>query len=272
MAGSSLPSGNSPHSNLKKTNKPVGAAPSPSAHSIPPDGKQDELDFSQMAEQDSELRELARKKSKKELEKIRKKRELEEITGKKNTSEQVDLSELSTELQDQKGGLPEHLAALPPTHPLRLRWEKGFRLRADGSSYEPLALRNANRKKRILKNILLYWSPIILLAVGMVVGSLWYTKRVDSVRDEIVAVVKKKALDLKDPDVKKKYRRVQETTWLPDLEKLLKEFQKIPRNFNIFADNPEPGSYVNYIKRHNKPFNQREAMEWRTRVIRKPSK
>ncbi len=272
MAATSLPGGSSLPSKIKKpSRKPIGSM-SDARRDEPADGKVDELDFAQMAEQDAELRNKAREKSKKELEKIRKKRELEELTGKKHATEQVSLSELDTEMEGDKGGLPAHLAALPQNHPLRIRWEKGFRIRPDGSWYAPLALRKKNRRKQILKNIIFYWIPIILIGIGLVIGSQWYSTRMDSIRDEIKEVVKKKALDLKDPQVKDKYRRVQETTWLPDLEKLLKEFQTIPRNFNIFSDNPEPGSYVDYIKRHNLPFNQREALEWRTRIIRKPSK
>lgn len=273
MAGSSLPGGSSLPANAKKSGakKHIGAAPDVETRAGT-DGKYDELDFSQMAEQDADLRKAARAKSEEELKKIRKKRELEELTGKKSSGDQVSLDQLQTEMEGDKGGLPPHLAALPKDHPLRVRWEKGFRIRPDGTWYAPLELRRANRRKQMVKYALFFWLPVILLGIGLVVGTTWYAERMASVREEIIDLTKKKSLDLKDPEIKGKMDLVRETTWLPDLRRLLEEFKKIPRNFSVFEDNPEPGSYIDYIKRHNLPFVQRDAVEWRTRIIRKPSK
>ena len=235
------------------------------------DGKIDEPDFKQISEQDQELRRLARIKGDEERRIIRQKREKQELSGKTRKIVKVSLSEITTEMAQDQGGLPEHLAALPQNHPLRVRWEKGYRQRADGSWYKPIILEH--RKKPFpIKEITIYWVPLILLAAGFLYGFQWYTQRIAEVREEIVEVFKKKALPLRDPEIKEKYQQIYQTNWLPDLERLLKEVGKIPRNFSVFIDNPEKGSYLNYIKKHNKPFNPREAMEWRIRVIRKPHK
>lgn len=266
-ASSSLPGRSTLPSKIKKPSVDPSKGRQPSAGPI--DGKVEELSFEEIRKSDQELRQLARAKTQKELEDIRKRRQQQELAGKQKSTATVSLSEIKTDMEDQQGGLPEHIAALAKDHPIRVRWEKGFRQRADGTwykAYQPIK----KRKTSHLKAFFFYWVPLILLAVGLLIGAKQYMEDVSKLRETIVDTVKKKGLALTDPRLREQYRRLFATNWIPDLERLLADIQKIPRNFDTFADNPEEGSYLEHIKRHNKVFNAREALEWHTKIIRKP--
>lgn len=234
------------------------------------DGKIEELSFEELRQADEELKSLARAKTQKELATIRKKKEQLELSGKRKSTDKVSLDELQTDFDGNEGGLPEHLAKLPQDHPLRIRWEKGYRQRSDGTWFRAYIPPPKPKDNKVLKTVLLYWVPIIMLAVGLLYGTKVYIKKLSDTRTNITETVKKKALAVDDPVIKAKLKKIWEINWLPDLEKLLKDIEKIPRNFDNFDDNSETGSYMEHIKRHNKAFNAREALEWHTKSIRKP--
>ncbi|MBF0444215.1 MAG: hypothetical protein HQL68_01395 [Magnetococcales bacterium] len=234
----------------------------------------EEFDFAQMKEMGNELKGLREAHAKEQLEKI-KKQKAEEPKKKKKKDEadsRIDVSELETETEARKGGLPEHIAALPKTHPIRIRWEKGFRQREDGTWYQLSEdelqdhIGISEEKQRAFLLI-----PLIVIGILMVIGGNWYESRLTETRKEIIDTIKLK--NIKDrPETKEKLKKAYKSHWLPELTALLEEFKKVKRNFDVFSDNEESGSYIQYIKKHNKQFDADEAMQWRTRIIRKPSK
>ncbi|MBF0453586.1 MAG: hypothetical protein HQL72_02070 [Magnetococcales bacterium] len=229
--------------------------------------------FEEMKAMGKELKALQESGSREELQKIRLKKAQEEAKNKdKKSEEKIDLKDIKTEVEARKGGLPEHIAKLPKNHPIRLRWEKGFRQREDGTWYKPAEgfdydgpLHLSQEKKQAL-----YLIPVILLGIALVLGGNWYADQLSEVRKEIVKTIKLKNIPKDDPKTKEKLDAAYKSHWLPELKALLTEIKKIRRNFSEFGDNPEPGTYLQYIKRHNKPFDAQEAMQWRSRVIRKP--
>jgi len=232
-----------------------------------------ELSFDQMKEMGKELKRLREAHAKDQIEKI-KKQQAEEPKKKKKKGEadtRIDVSELDTETEARKGGMPEHIAALPENHPIRLRWEKGFRQREDGTWYQLSAEELQDHigiSKEKQQAFLLI--PLILIGLLMVIGGNWYEGRLAETRKDIVNTIKLK--NVKDkPETKEKLKKAFSSHWLPELTTLLKDFKKMKRNFDVFSDNEESGSYIQYIKKHNKKFDVDEAMEWRTRSIRKPS-
>ena len=246
----------------------------PSKHSDETDeGKIEELSFEEIRALEQEFIELTQGKVKKDLEAVRKKREEDELLGRKRTVEKTDLSDIETAFTGKKGGLPEHLANLPPEHPLRARFEQGFRRRPDGTWYKSgTTLSSHGRKKSApMKKAALYWLPLILVLMTFFVLARMYHKELEHKRATIIEIVKKKGLALNDPVIRRKYQLILITNWLPDLERLLREIERIPRNFDAFPDNPEVGSYIDYIKKHSKPFDEKDAQEWYTRSIRKPA-
>ena len=115
----------------------------------------------------------------------------------------------------------------------------------------------------------LYWSLVFVLVVMLLFGMKWYKKRLVTVREEIGRIVVMKGIP-KDNPIMETFKRMYHIRWLPTLEMMLSELRRMPINFDRFPDNTEPGSYLEHIKRHNKPFDAKDAMAWRTRLIRKP--
>lgn len=241
--------------------------------------KLEELSFEQIQKMNEDLKKLQAGATQEELEKIRQAKEAgEPVTKgkkkKKKKDDRVDLKDITTELEERKGGLPEHIAKLPKNHPIRMRWEKGFRQREDGTWFKP------KPKKGFQDNINLspdqerafYILPLILIGVLLVVGGSWYINKLSDTRKEIIDTIRRKGLSQDNPDTKEKLKLAYESHWLPELTSLLKEFKKVRRSFSKFGDNPEPGSYLDHIKRHGKEFDPQAAMQWRSRIIRKPHK
>ncbi|MBF0383127.1 MAG: hypothetical protein HQL69_19060 [Magnetococcales bacterium] len=234
----------------------------------------DEFSFAQMKEMGAELKGLRESHAKEQLEKIKKQKAEEKKKKKKKKDDadtRIDVKELVTETEARKGGLPDHIAALPKNHPIRVRWEKGFRQREDGTWYQLSddELRDdigiSEEKQRAFLLI-----PLVVLGIMLIIGGNWYENKLTETRKEIIYTIKLK--NIKDkPETKAKLKKAYKSHWLPELTALLEHFKKIKRNFDAFSDNEEAGSYIQHIKKHNKKFDAEEAMEWRTRVIRKPS-
>ena len=222
----------------------------------------------------SEMIELATSGAKKQLKEIQKKKELKELSGKNTKVDQVDIDTIETVMEAKKGGLPDYMAALPPNHKIRLLWEEGYRAKPDGTLYKAVDLdesqsaeqdSSANNKSRMF-----FWGTIIVLEIIILFGCIVYNKRLVSIRQEIVKVVEKKGIPENDPTIVESYKKMHHINWLPDLADLLAAINRAPYNFSRFSDNPEPGSYLEYIKRHDKVLDAQEAMLWRAQVIRKP--
>lgn len=256
-----------------KISKPKGKKQKADADSGE-EGKIEELSFDEIRALEQEFVELTQGKVKKDLEAVRKKREEDELLGRTSKpTEQTDLSDIETAFTGGKqGGLPEHLANLPENHPLRARFEQGYRRRPDGTWFktDPDAPSHARKKEVPLKKAA-YLFPILLVLFTVLASLKMYNKALETKRTEIIAIIKKKGLDLEDPMIRSKYRRILVTNWLPDLERLRREIERIPRNFDSFPDNVEEGTYIDFIKKHDLPFDEMDAQEWYTRSIRKPA-
>ena len=237
------------------------------------EAKIEELSFEEIKALEEEFIQLTQGKVKKELDEIKKKREEDALLGReRKVEEQVSLSDIETAFESKKGGLPPHLAALPPEHPLRARFEQGYRRRPDGTWFKAVEDPEARSKRGKTKksSTLVFWIMTLLVLFAMLAGMRSYNKALEAKRDQIIAIIKKKGLDLQNPKIKERYKLILVTKWIPDLDRLLREIQRMPRNYDIFPDNVEPGSYLDYIERHNLPFDEMDAQEWFTRSIRKP--
>jgi hypothetical protein len=235
----------------------------------------EELKFEQIRDQGQELKNIREAHAVEQLEKIKKQRLTEKPKkvqkGKGDT--RIDVEELVTETEDRKGGMPEHIAALSATHPIRVRWEKGFRQREDGTWYklteDDLTQESISMSEE--KQTALLIIPLIVLGLLLVIGGNWYVDQISDTRKQIFKTVRQKEMKKNDPKTKAKLKRARDSSWLPELTGLLEEFKKVKSKFTSLSDNAEGGSYIKHIKKHNKKFDPEEAMRWRTRIIRKPS-
>ncbi|MBF0194709.1 MAG: hypothetical protein HQL71_09120 [Magnetococcales bacterium] len=237
------------------------------------DNSMEELSFAQMKEMGEELKGLRESHTRTQIENIKKLKAKKKKKKKKKEEEdaRIDVKELETETEARKGGMPEHIAALDENHPIRIRWEKGFRQRENGTWYqlsdEELSDHLGISKEKQSAFLLI---PLVVIAILMIIAGNWYEGRLSETRKDIIDTIKLK--NIKDkPETKEKLKTVYRSHWLPELEALLTDFKKVKRNFDTFSDNEETGSYIQYIKKHNKKFDHDEAMQWRTRAIRKPS-
>ena len=238
------------------------------------EGKTEELSFEEIRALEQEFLELTQGKVKKDLEQVRKKREEDELLGRKTAVEKTDLSDIETAFTGKKGGLPEHLANLPEDHPLRLRFEQGFRRRPDGTWFKSVLDDETQEGEAVStkKKSALYFIVVSIILLVTVITSLkMYNKALEQKRTEILEVIKRKGFSLDDPVIRSKYQKILVTSWLPDLARLLREIERIPRNFDVFPDNPESGTYLDYIKKYKYQFNGMDAQEWYSRSIRKPN-
>ncbi|MBF0342153.1 MAG: hypothetical protein HQL95_14505 [Magnetococcales bacterium] len=211
------------------------------------------------------------------LEQLRKKREQELQRGKPKTIEKVDITQLKFAREERKSGLPERIRKLPKDHPVRQLYEKGFKQkgiqvsRGAHETYEEEGLDIKETARTVLKPV-----GILLLVVGLLVGLYQGAQRyhagTEDTRHEILALLKEKNYRPDHPKLEKDFKALYSSNWLPDLQRLLNIVQGLSFNYDSLDVNPEPGSYMDYIKRHNKPFNQTDAMEWYAREIRKPSR
>ncbi|MBF0162096.1 MAG: hypothetical protein HQL88_07395 [Magnetococcales bacterium] len=265
---SSLPSGSS----LPSHGKPAVAAkaqPTKKAEIT----EEDLPSIEEISELEEELLDQKRVKNQQELEAIRKKKEEDELLGKTKKVQKVDLSQIKPVggKPSKQGGLPEHIAALPKDHPIRMRWEKGYRQRADGTWVKTAAaIHDRGSSLRDWIKFVVVSGVLLAVAAGVIWGVDSYRDILQRKRDEVIDVITRKGYALDDPEVRLLYYEVTTSTWLPRLEKILESLKKTPRKlFEPVVSNPEEGSYVDYIKRHGLPFDEREAIEWQTRSMRK---
>ncbi|MBF0627145.1 MAG: hypothetical protein HQL91_02890 [Magnetococcales bacterium] len=210
------------------------------------------------------------------LEEVRKKREQELQRGKPKTTEKVDIATLKFAREEKKSGLPERIRKLPKDHPVRVMYEKGYKqkgisVRRDSHVYVEDSLSFGDMLRQIGK-------PLgYLLLVGAIIAGFYYgSQRYESgaveTRNEILITIKAKNYRPDHPLLAKEFNTLYWSNWLPDLQRLLSHVRNLGVNYDAYDSNPEPGSYLEYIKRYNRPFNQAEAMEWYAKEIRKPSR
>ncbi|MBF0272367.1 MAG: hypothetical protein HQL98_09925 [Magnetococcales bacterium] len=210
------------------------------------------------------------------LEVVRKKREQELQRGKPKTIEKINIEDLKFTREEKKAGLPDRIRKLPKDHPVRVLYEKGYKQKGPGIPTRPAFHEDTGLDlKQTLGSIL---KPLgaVLLIVGMIAGVYYGSQRYqagkEETRNQILMVLKDKNYHPDHPKLEKEFKALYWSNWLPDLQRLLNFVEGLGINYEAFDGNPEPGSYVDYIQRHNKPFNQAEAMEWYAREMRKPSR
>lgn len=260
-----------PVSDPSKTSFSGSPPPAPSEED---DGRITELSFKEIRRLEEEMRERAQKKSARELETIRKKREKDALLGKGPSTEQVSLDEIDPEtVEERLGGMPEEIASLPADHPIRARWEKGFRERPDGTWHKIyVEKRELRRIEKVVHRVKARFVMllVVFLAIVIPMGVHSYQKTLKALRKEIVTVLDSKGIAQDDPWILKQHGHIARIQWIPTLNTILVDVQEMPRSFSLFPDNPEPGSYLEHISTHNKPFDPEEAMDWDSRLLRKP--
>ncbi|MBF0191378.1 MAG: hypothetical protein HQL99_09635 [Magnetococcales bacterium] len=209
------------------------------------------------------------------LEVVRKKREQELQRGKPKTIEKINIEDLKFAREEKKSGLPERIRKLPKDHPVRVLYEKGYKQKGPGIPTRPTFHEdNGLDLKQAIRAII---TPLaVLLVVAGIIGGFYYGSQryqsgKDEARNQILMIIKEKNYHPDHPKLQKEFKALYWSNWLPDLNKLLSFVEGLGINYEAFDGNPEPGSYMDYIQRHNKPFNQTEAMEWYAREMRKPS-
>ncbi|MEO5350082.1 MAG: hypothetical protein H7836_10605 [Magnetococcus sp. YQC-3] len=178
------------------------------------------------------------------------------------------------EAKTARGELPGPIAALPPDHPTRQQWEKEYRQLADGSwvkTNDPRSGSNkARRKKR--EQYISQLVTILFLAGIVMVGVQIYRDALDKKRQIVIRIIKQKGFELDEPTVRSLYMATRMTMWIPELDRLLETVRNLPiKTVDTLPENPEKGSYIEYIQRYDLPFNEGEALEWQARSLRKPA-
>ncbi|MBF0109590.1 MAG: hypothetical protein HQL76_10480 [Magnetococcales bacterium] len=231
----------------------------------------DELSFDQIRALEETRRNEEALRLQEEAERIRQQREEDAAKGKKKPVEKIPLEELHTVMEEKKAGLPERIKKLPKDHPERVLYEKGFRERRHKDWKE--ADMRQRRSVTTIDRLVIIELFVFVFAVGFLYyGALQYVVKVDETRDEILNVLKLKRYTLNDPKIADDFTDLYRTNWLPELKIKLGRARSLEFNFDSLEDNPEEGTYLDYIKRHNKPFDEREAMAWHIREVRKPKK
>lgn len=207
------------------------------------------------------------------LEDVRQKREQELSKGKPKKIEKINVEDLKFAREERKSGLPERIRKLPKDHPVRILYEKGFNQRQERKNKYTLYSQSGLDMQNIreLLKILIVMVLIVAAVGGIFYESQKYQANTNETRQQILNAIKEKSYSPDHPKVAQKFNELFRSNWLPDLLKLLDFINGLGVNLEAFDGNPEPGSYTEYIKRHNKPFDQAEAMEWYAREMRKPS-
>ncbi|MBF0462327.1 MAG: hypothetical protein HQL87_13145 [Magnetococcales bacterium] len=126
------------------------------------------------------------------------------------------------------------------------------------------------KKARFLGQLLL----ILSMATLVMLGVNGYRDAIQKKRAGIMHLIEKKGFDMEDPTVKALYVEASMTYWLPALDNLLNSLQHLPKKgievVETLPGNPEKGSYIEYIQRHDLSFDEKDALEWQTRSLRKP--
>ena len=97
-----------------------------------------------------------------------------------------------------------------------------------------------------------------------------YRDTLQEKRASVMTIMKTKGFNLRDPEVRAAHRKAKMTLWLPDMDRLLVSLTGRPRKISAedLVGNPEEGSYIEYIQRHDVPFDERDALEWQSRSMR----
>lgn len=208
------------------------------------------------------------------FEEMRQKRELELQKGKPKKIEQVNVGDLKFAIDEKKAGLPERIKKLPKDHPVRVLYEKGFNQKnQQHGKGTGIAYKKGLNRKAVKELSFLLAGIVLIVALVWGVYKLQQQYQADSeeTKQLILTKIKEKNYTPEHPKLAKEFQALYWSKWLSDLKKLLDFIDGLGTNYEVFDGNPEPGSYTEYIKRHNKPFNQAEALEWYAREIRKPS-
>ncbi|MBF0429083.1 MAG: hypothetical protein HQL94_09195 [Magnetococcales bacterium] len=208
------------------------------------------------------------------LEELKKIKEIEQLSGKPKKIEKVNIDDLKFTTEERKVGLPDHIKKLPKDHAVRVLYEKGFKV-----APKPVKRFRSRRETFAIKEVLIdlvkYFGLTILIFLvlgGGFYGVQQYQDGVADLRLKILNSIKEQKFSPTHPRVAKEFNKLYWSNWQPDLKKLLDYVDGLGVNYEAFDGNPEPGSYVDYIKRHNKPFNKADALEWYAREMRKPTK
>ncbi|MBF0147876.1 MAG: hypothetical protein HQL84_16730 [Magnetococcales bacterium] len=231
----------------------------------------EELSFDQMRALEEARRKEEEARILEEAEKIRQAREEEAAKGKKKVVEKISLDEVHTVIEEKKPGLPERIKRLPKNHPERILYEKGFKAKQH-KDWQRAAPRQRRTAHAIDKWVLIELFVFVFAVGFLYYGAFQYVAMIDDVREEIVKVLKHKRYTLNDPKISDDFKHLHNINWLPELESKLNFAKSLEFNFSTLEDNPEEGTYLDYIKRHNKTFDERDAMAWRIREVRKPKK
>ena len=200
------------------------------------DPRTPELSFEQMKTQGEELKTIQGEETKQQLEEIRKKKEVEALETaqgsdeeetsdgtkkkskkKKEKDDRIDLNEISTEVEARKGGTPDHIKKLPETHPLRIRWEKGYQERDDGAWEEAEEADNSAFMNRSLKQGVVYGLTLIVFFIVAVVVYNWYWNSVADTKDEIHSTIGSDLRMRNINRVKLLEARAKGSKWLPEI-------------------------------------------------------
>ena len=202
------------------------------------DPRTPELSFEQMKAQGEELKTIQGEETKRQLEEIRKEKEVEaletaqrpdeegtsdkpqkKIKKKKETEkdDRINLSEISTEVETRKGGVPDHIKKLPENHPLRIRWEKGYQERDDGAWEEAEEADNSAFIKRSIKQGAVYILTLIIFFIVSMVVYNWYWNSVADIKDEIHNTIGSDFRMRNINRVKLLEARAKGSKWLPEI-------------------------------------------------------
>ncbi|MBF0439747.1 MAG: hypothetical protein HQL93_11580 [Magnetococcales bacterium] len=206
------------------------------------------------------------------LEELQKKKELMRNRTPLKKNEMIKIEDLKFTTEARRFGLPERIKKLPKAHPVRVLFEKGFQ-------QNPVAFKHSgtiqNEKfpfKRYAQEIVKHFAIlalVILVLDGLFYLNQLYKDRVAETRQQILLTISEQKYTPSHPKLKSEFKQLYLSNWLPDLKKLLNHVQDLGVNYEVFSSNIEQGSYMDYIKRHHRPFNNREALEWHVREMRR---
>ncbi|MBF0162494.1 MAG: hypothetical protein HQL88_09420 [Magnetococcales bacterium] len=174
------------------------------------------------------------------------------------------------------GTLPASIAVMDRNDPVRKEWEKSHRQKDDGTwvkaagaigaAEEGLVL--SDKQKKMIREI------VVMAVIGVVCLAAvnHYRNTLHEKRAAVLTHMAAKGFQMSDPEVRAAYRAANMTLWLPELDRLLESLKGSRKRIATEEpqSNPEGGSYVDYIQRHNLPFDERDAMEWQARSMRAP--
>ncbi|MBF0423696.1 MAG: hypothetical protein HQL73_11965 [Magnetococcales bacterium] len=231
-----------------------------------------ELTFEQMRQLEEIRHKEEQARIQAEVDKVRQVREHEAASGKsKKPVEKIPLGEAPVVVEERKPGLPERIMKLPKDHPERILFEKGYKEREHKDWRKPSHRRR--RSNQQLSRFLFGEILVFVTAVGtLYYGIFEYVGKLEETRSTIVQTLKQKHYVLSDPKIAEDFANLQGISWLPELRRLSDIARSLPFNYETLDENPEEGTYLDYIRRHNKPFDENEAMAWRVREVRHPKK